>query len=256
MKAPLALVLVAAAALAAPQVAEAASIGPDSFGYTAHDRAIGFVNISGTGTQVLANVDDQAVSAPIGFGFNFYGTSYGTAFISSNGLITFGAGDTTFTNGDLTLAGLPNPTIAALWDDWVTLDPAGAVYYETVGAPGSRQFIVQWDALTPFDGSGGDVTFEAILNEATGNILLNFVDTTAGGNHPSGGSATVGIRNTGAPGNGQVLQWSFNTQDASLRSGQAIEFSPAAVPEPGSLLLLGSGVAVVARRLRRRVSQN
>jgi hypothetical protein len=245
MKASVARILVAAAALTAPQVAAAASIGPDSYGYTAHDTPIGFVNIAATGTQVLVNVDDSAAAAAIGFGFNFYGTSYNTAFISSNGLITFNAGDATFTNSDLTVSSPANPAIAALWDDWIT--NGGAVYYQTIG----QQFIVQWTDLQPFDGTGGTVTFEAILS-ANGNILLNFLDTTAGGNHPSGGSATVGIRNIGAPGNGEVLQWSFNTQDASLRSGQAIEFSPAAVPEPGSLMLLGSGVALVARRLRRR----
>jgi len=82
--------------------------------------------------------------------------------------------------------------------------------------------------------------------------LMNYLDTTSGDFRASGGSATVGIRNTGAPGNGQVLQWSFNQADGSLRSGQALEFTPAAVPEPTSMLLLGSGLALASRLRKRR----
>ena len=68
-------------ALSAVRPAQATTIGPDAFGYTARDVGIAFVDISGTGTQVLANDDDSVVSAAIGFGFNFYGNSIATAFI-------------------------------------------------------------------------------------------------------------------------------------------------------------------------------
>ena len=236
-----------------PAAAHATTIGPDAFGYTATNEVpFAFVDISATGTRVLDNVDDQTVGAAIGFDFNFYGTTFDNLFISSNGILTFGAGNSQFGNVNLATASPTGngPTIAPAWDDWVTND-GDAIYYQTVGAVGSRQFIVQWNDIGTFGGSPGRVTFEALLFEASNNILFQYLDMDTGSEGDSAGaSATVGIRNTDGHLNGQNLQWSFN--QAVLREGEAILISPQAVPEPTSLLLLGSGAAIIARRLRRR----
>jgi hypothetical protein len=69
--------LVAGLAIMVPEPAPALTIGPDAFGYTATNGvASPFENITGTGTRVLAGVDDATVSMPIGFAFRFYGVTY------------------------------------------------------------------------------------------------------------------------------------------------------------------------------------
>jgi len=102
----------------------ATTIGPDASGFTANNTtAFAFEEISGTGTRVLPNTDDGFVSVPLGFTFNFYGTSYTSVFASSNGLITFGSGNLSFANDNLTTAAAPTqnvpndlPLIAPLCD--------------------------------------------------------------------------------------------------------------------------------------------
>ena len=72
--------------------------GPDSFGYTFADSntpggpTYDWIEISGTGTDVLSNSDDAVSSATaLGFFFNFYGTDYSSIAIANNGLL-FAAG--------------------------------------------------------------------------------------------------------------------------------------------------------------------
>ena len=102
--------IVATAVLGAmfASAARATTIGPDASGFTANNStAFAFEEISGTGTRVLPNTDDGFVSVPIGFTFNFYGTGYSSLFASSNGLITFGSGNISFANDNLTTAAAP-----------------------------------------------------------------------------------------------------------------------------------------------------
>ena len=71
----------------------------------------------------------------------------------------------------------------------------------------------------------------------------------------AGLSATVGIRNPGGNVNGDFLQWSFRSPE--LHNEQTILFSPQAVPEPSTLVLLvaAAGLLVGVRWRGRRFRQ-
>lgn len=226
-------------------VSVAATIGPDSAGYTATDSvSFAFTDISGSGTRILAGVDDVANVVALGFTFNFYGTNYTTVCISSNGLLSFGTCSTTFTNRTLNGPLVVNaPTIAVLWDDWWfgSSSVADAVYFQTTGSAGSRRFIVQWNRALPCCETGptGDqVTFQAILFETSNTIQMQYQDTTTPATLEkiNGASATVGIRDTNGDANGRRLQWSFNS--AVIPDGKAIEFDFPA----GGIISLGTHV--------------
>ena len=234
----------------------AAQIGPDAFGYVASDEvAYTFedLSLSLTSTRVLAGQNDTTTLVPIGFSFGFYGTAHTDLYLSTNGLLSFGESYPWFVNRELDspdLIGDPR-LIAPLWHDWNfegELQPlADAVYYDTLGSPGSQRLVVQWNrAYNDTPTISDPVTFQAVLYE-NGDILFHYPDvTTLVTPSDNGGSATVGIRNAGGTASGEFLQWSYD--QPVLTGGQTILFT---VPEPATASLLLAALAVLAGSRRR-----
>jgi hypothetical protein len=216
-------------AFLASTAAWGSNIGPDTFGYQAtDDTPYSFVDIASTGAAVLGGADDDKVSVNIGFTFSFYGKEYSSVCVSSNGLLSFGGcNPLDFANQDLSGSATAGdfPTIAPLWFDLTfAARGAGSVHYQTLGQPGSRRFVVQWQNAYVLNGSKG-LTFQTILQEANAGILLQYLDIDAGAGSKAsfGGAATIGIRDTAGQTSGRVLQWSYKVP--VLRNGQAILFS-------------------------------
>ncbi|MFZ9043030.1 MAG: putative Ig domain-containing protein [Ilumatobacteraceae bacterium] len=116
-------------------------------------------------------------------------------------------------------AGQPNGLIAAFWDD---LNPGagGTVRVLRDGAEGSRRFIASWEDVPHYGGANG-VTFQAILEESTGDVVLQYQDVLFGSSNWDGGSsATVGIEDHAGE-FGTLI--SFNT--ATLSNGTAYRCS-------------------------------
>ncbi len=237
-------ILMAAAALGLASLGGATTVGPDGGGYTATDQTVySFVDISGAGggTSVLSGADDGAIALTIPFSFTFYGTAYTQVCVSSNGAVYFVTNPSTCTTlaGDFAHidlnGGSPAPDLPALYPLWTDLtfqDPgAGSVYYQTIGSPGNRRFIVQWNTAL-FQGDASGVTFEVILAEGTNSINFQYKTITlgAGDNNRKGLTAAVGIHNAGgflaAPTN--QIEWSFDS--AVLTDSLALSFQTSAAP--------------------------
>jgi hypothetical protein len=230
---------VAGLACAASAIVFAATKGPDAGGYTASDATVySLVDISGGGggASVLAGTDDGIAPLTMPFTFQFYGRPYTTICASANGALYFVAGASAcsgfsdFANIDLSSTATPNDLAAVLpfWSD-LTFQVAGggSVFYQTVGAAGSRRFVVQWNNAYP-QGSPNPVTFQVVLSEGSNRILFQYQSVGLGPANPAsmGGRATIGIRNAGALANSQQIEWSFDAP--VVGDSSALLFSPAA----------------------------
>jgi N-acetylneuraminic acid mutarotase len=118
---------------------------------------------------------------PIGFSFTFFGNSYTTFNLSTNGFIGFTPGTD---NGCCSGRTIPaadglNNIIAAAWTD---LYPpgGGGVFYETRGRAPSRYLIVAYPGVPWCCGSGNHVTTQIILYEGSNAIEIHTANQSAG----------------------------------------------------------------------------
>ncbi len=239
--------------------------GPDEWGYVYSDSSqqdgpsFSWVDISATGTDLGLSDDSSSDRFPIGFTFPFYAQEYTEVNVASNGVVYFG----TDTYLGLSNICLPSETgygtdtnalIAAYWDDLAPgTDTGGRVLAQVLGEEPERRLVIMWDQV-PVYGKQQPLSFEVILNEIDGSIVLQYLEVNEG--EDAGGSATIGIQDPSA-GAGCGLEYSCNA--ANLENGLAIRFVRAAaarqaVPSLGSagisvlvLLLLAAGTLILRR---------
>ncbi|MEU2022184.1 S8 family serine peptidase [Streptomyces sp. NPDC016469] len=170
--------------------------------------------IKGTTTVALTG-DEDAKTLALPFPVKLYGVSYTSASVTTNGLINFlepRIGD--YANTALPSAARPNGTVAALWDDLV-LDRKSTVQTAVTGSKGKRSFAIVWNKAAYADGTAGRATFEAVFDEATGSVTVQYQTVP-----DRGAAATVGIEDqTGT----DALQYSFD--QPVVTAGSAVHFT-------------------------------
>ena len=217
----------------------------DNAGYTAAGVSSTFEPIT-TGTLItgLQNADDNSVSIPVGFSFPFYGTNNTSICVSSNGLLTFGSGNSAYSNADLT----SNPSQAAIapyWDDLYVHSPSGNVYYQVSGTGSNQHLTIEWYNVQYYYTSS-PITFEAQLY-ADGRIQFNYQNLVGGVFNDNGRSATVGIKAAGTQGSDRLLLDYNNGPNAYVGSNQSTLISPPnPTPDYYSFSLNAGDTATVA----------
>ncbi len=160
--------------------------------------------------------------------FNFYGTTYTSIYVSSNGLVTFGSGTTAANNTNLA----SSPTqeaIAPLWDNWVSTNGFPMVLsllQDTNGDGVPDRLIIEWNNIQYSGGSPWTQTFQVDLQLNTGStpgdIDLNYYFLDSQDSHAHGATATVGIKGPGS----ELMLLSFNNaNNAYLTSYSAIRIT-------------------------------
>ncbi len=183
-----------ASASSEPEPAPAAvgSGGPDAFGYRYIDSdqpggpVFEWIDLTQSGSGIIIDSltsDDQISEAiALGFRFPFYGQTYDSVRVSTNGFLTFTGNAAPYANTSLPNSNAPPNLIAPFWDD-LKFDYSSRAYYTR--SPDS--FTVQYAGALPYTGIG-NVTFQATLY-STGEIVYRYKSLTA-----DTGSATVGIQ--------------------------------------------------------------
>ena len=174
----------------------------DSFGYSCRPEAPAYIEAD---TVVSLFGDDMWMAVPLPFPFSYYGRSYATANVSTNGLVGLTHGTGNYSNTPIPAPGVPDGTIFAFWDD-LYVDSASSVRTATLGAEPDRRFVIEWRNIRFYAGqTSARFDMEVILDQR-GGILLQYrgIDEDQ---LSMGASATIGIENeTGSTG----LSYSYN----------------------------------------------
>ncbi|MDH4018819.1 MAG: hypothetical protein OEU84_04395 [Xanthomonadales bacterium] len=159
----------------------------------------GFTGAGGSGGRYVLEIelidgislslgDDDTIEVPLGFSFPFQGATYDSVWVNSNGNLTFGSGNTDFSNS-ITDFLSDQPRIAPLWDD-LSPNQGGQISVELNA--GSATVI--FDNVPQFL-AGDNNTFMATMRDnGTYTIEYGNIDATDGlaGTTEGGGAADPG----------------------------------------------------------------
>jgi uncharacterized repeat protein (TIGR01451 family) len=202
------------------QVRWQGTVPPQTPGYTYRDSdqpggpAFAWIDLRGRGTPITGLGDDTNVGPfPIGFPFTFYGRTFTTFRVSSNGWVSFDSASTDYINRALPDPAAPRNLLAIWWDDLSFLSGGQALYW----TDGVGTLVISYLDVPLFGDSGGPYTFQVILR-ADGSITYQYLDM-----NPPLNEATIGIQNaTGTEG----LTIAFNRP--YVHDNLAIRFVPPA----------------------------
>jgi len=172
--------------------------GPDSFGYCWYDSDdsagpdYAWYELWPSGTR-LGGGDDSVFRLDLPWQFRFYGQDYSTAWVSTNGWLSFtqppGPNDSNVTVPN---ALEPNCLVAPFWDDLVSAGQDAGVW---CGSTGDSLFIIEWRNVGCDGAWRESLNFQVHLYRS-GVIEFHYKDVAVWDERfDQGASATIGIEN-------------------------------------------------------------
>ncbi len=127
--------------------------------------------VPNTTDEDISSCDDCFTAVQLEFPFDFYGVEYTEVFPSSNGYLTFGMGDETYSES-IAIFLSSWPRISAFWTD---LDTAGgdALMDEVHVFSSSTKLVVTYQNIQLYPSSGTSNTFQFVLYE-DGTIKISY----------------------------------------------------------------------------------
>lgn len=184
-----------------------------------------WVDIAAPANDIGLSGDDAALyGVPIGFTFNFYGTAYTSIGVGTNGYMSFRGSAGSYSNRSLPTTVDGNGSsladvLAVFWDDLYV--QGGTVYAATLGTAPHRRFVLTWQNVDFCCNAGsGALTFQAILEEGTNEIVYQYKSMLSISTEGNGSSATIGVQNA----TGTVAA-QFSSEQASVSDDLAIRFA-------------------------------
>jgi hypothetical protein len=209
--------------------------GPDAYGYryvdnVAPDTATySWIELQGaTGTNYLTTLDGQddatATITNLGISFLFYGNTYSSATVCTNGSIQFNSSDAAYTETCPPALGFGTmgATLFPYWDD------LNAAYGgRTTNVISWKNFgnytVIEFDSIGHCCAAGTSLKFEAILF-SDGKIKLQY-NNLVQGSYPN--TQVIGIQAAGTAGS-TVLTYVCDATGIQPANGRAIWFYPGA----------------------------
>lgn len=121
-------------------------------------------------TDWTGNSDEGIFGVRLPFSFNFYGKSYDSVFIGTNGFISFKNVTPRFSIAPLPSNTVPMPMIALFYSDLEC--PDNSVSYSIEGSAPRRKFVINYQGVAPFIGAGS-LSGQIVLNEGSSIIDMS-----------------------------------------------------------------------------------
>lgn len=171
----------------------------DAFGYYCQVQPPAYIEAN---TVIPLTGDDTSVQVNLPFAFPFYGNSYSTSWVATNGFLNFLGANASLSNAAIPTTALPNGAIYPFWDD-LYVDTSASVRTELLSNP--NRFVIEWRNVRPFGDTTRRMDFEVVLYES--GLILTQYRNIANDGREQGNSATLGIENeTGTV----AFRYSFN----------------------------------------------
>lgn len=165
----------------------------------------GNTTLGPTGDDVI-----QSVASPIGFNFSYFCNTYTGVYISTNGFISFSAGQGSgYPPTALGVAAAPNNLIALCWADLNT-GSGGTIDYFVTGTAPNRVMVVRYKNVA-FFGGGSFINGEIQLYEGTNVVEVHVNQQSAIGRNTSLGLEDASGLNAFFPAGYNYTGWTVNS---------------------------------------------
>ncbi|WP_432838765.1 hypothetical protein [Dactylosporangium sp. CA-092794] len=212
-------------------------------GYTTSTVSTPYV--AGTTTLALTGDDNvQQISLP--FPVSFYGQSYSSAWIDTNGMVSFVDPHGSHPDDIVQLPNSadPNAAIYAFAQDLI-VDASASIRTATSGTAPNRMFLIEWNNASQFADQTRRQNAEVLFTENSGTIKLNYsgIDNA----FEQGSLALVGVENADG-----TIATQYSYQASSLNNNTQVVFTynagtaPVSAGTAADFTFTPTGVADVA----------
>ncbi len=171
-----------------------------------------WIDATGGTVRNLSDDSNVYVTLPTGRSFTFYGNTYTSLYVVSNGIIVFGTSNSKW-SGPIPDPATPNNGIYAFSTDLDPLSGAqGKIYTHYVD---DRYFVIEWHQVEHYP-SGNPETFEIVLDLDTGKVTIQYLTVS------NVADAVSGVENSTGT---EATQYAY-ADPALIDDGMAVDFYP------------------------------